>query len=322
MLPRVSIGRHCCAASVNLENHRRLVGDELIDEIRSLAGDLKGVRICHVNATAFGGGVAELLSRHLPLLQALGLSVEWRLIHGEPEFFTVTKAFHNALQGAEYEPDERARALYLEMNGKAAELLETAYDIFVVHDPQPAALRHFAGPRDARWIWLPHRQLGAQSEGARLPRPLHRRVRRAGLHHAGVPPAPPGDPARGLHPPRHRSAGDQEHGPLARPLQTGIADAGIDLTRPLLAQVSRFDPWKDPLGVVDAYRIVKRQIPELQLVMVASMASDDPEGWSYFERTARRAGEDFDVHLLSNLNGVGNLEVGAFQRASAVVVQK
>jgi hypothetical protein len=156
MLREVSIARHCCGMSANIETYRLLVGDELIDEVLSLADDLKGVRICHVNSTAFGGGVAELLARHLPLLQALGLSVDWRLIRGEPEFFTVTKAMHNGLQGADYELDERARALYRDVNERAAGLLETAYDVFVVHDPQPAALRHFAGSRDARWIWRCH----------------------------------------------------------------------------------------------------------------------------------------------------------------------
>jgi trehalose synthase len=96
----------------------------------------------------------------------------------------------------------------------------------------------------------------------------------------------------------------------------------IDPHRPLLAQVSRFDPWKDPLGVIDAYRLVKREIPQVQLVLVASMAHDDPEGWSYYERTARRAGEDMDIRILTNLTGVGNVEVNAIQTAARVVVQK
>ena len=90
----------------------------------------------------------------------------------------------------------------------------------------------------------------------------------------------------------------------------------------MITQISRFDPWKDPLGVIDVYRAVKREFPDLQLVMIASMASDDPEGWDWYERTVRRAGEDFDIHILSNLNGVGNVEVNAFQRAARVVIQK
>jgi trehalose synthase len=96
----------------------------------------------------------------------------------------------------------------------------------------------------------------------------------------------------------------------------------VDLNRPIITQVSRFDPWKDPLGVIDMYRIVKEEIKDVQLVLIASMANDDPEGWEYYEKTARHAGEDYDIHLLSNLNGVGNLEVNAFQRASDVIIQK
>ena len=323
MLPRVSIGRHCCAASVNLENHRRLVGDELIDEIRSLAGDLKGVRICHVNATAFGGGVAELLSRHLPLLQALGLSVDWRLIHGEPEFFTVTKAFHNALQGAEHEPDERERALYLEVNQKAAELLETAYDVFVVHDPQPAALRHFAGPRDARWIWRCHIDSSAPSLKVRdflapfiaeynalvftMPEFLlpHLEIPRV----AFIPPAI--DPLA------------TKNMDLSLDLcKRAIADAGIDLTRPLLTQVSRFDPWKDPLGVIRAYRLVKEEVPGVQLALIGAMAGDDPEGWALLEQVEEEAAHDPDLFVFTNLAGVGSMEVNVFQRGADVVIQK
>ena len=96
----------------------------------------------------------------------------------------------------------------------------------------------------------------------------------------------------------------------------------VDPERPIICQVSRFDPWKDPLGVIDVYRLVKEREPRLQLLMIASMATDDPEGWSYFERTVRRAGEDFDIHILSNIHGVGHMEVNAFQRASEVIVQK
>jgi trehalose synthase len=97
---------------------------------------------------------------------------------------------------------------------------------------------------------------------------------------------------------------------------------GVDPNRPFISQISRFDPWKDPLGVIDVYRALKQDMPDLQLVLVASMASDDPEGWAWYERTVRRAGEDYDIHILSNLNGVGNVEVNAFQALARVVIQK
>ena len=151
MLPRVAIGRHSASMRANVDRYRPLVGDGLMDEVSQLARELSGVRICHVNSTAYGGGVAELLSRYLPLIQGLGISAEWRLIHGALEFFAVTKAFHNALQGAHYDLPKSAQTLYLGVNEESAELLDANYDVIVVHDPQPAAIRHFAGRRNAKW---------------------------------------------------------------------------------------------------------------------------------------------------------------------------
>jgi trehalose synthase len=153
MLPKVAIGRPNPSLQTNIETYRILVGDEMIDELLALARELRKVRICHINSTAHGGGVAELLSRYLPLLQGLGISAEWRLIHGDPSFFKVTKAFHNALQGGHYDLNEPEQDTYLKINQQSAGLLDTNYDIVVVHDPQPAAVRHFAGARGAKWIW-------------------------------------------------------------------------------------------------------------------------------------------------------------------------
>ena len=121
----------------------------------------------------------------------------------------------------------------------------------------------------------------------------------------------------------HRPAQPEERRPLPETVRREIlTQYGVDPDRPMICQISRFDPWKDPLGVIDVYRIVKQEFPDLQLVLVGSMASDDPEGWDWYERTVRRAGEDYDIHILSNLNGVGNVEVNAFQRAAEVVIQK
>jgi trehalose synthase len=167
MLPRVAIGRPNAAVTADVEQYRLLVGDELMDEVAALAKELKSARICHINSTAYGGGVAELLSRYLPLMQGVGVSAEWRLIHGEPEFFTVTKAFHNALQGANYDLEEPERNTYLGVNEQSAKLLESKYDVIIVHDPQPAAIRHFAGPRGAKWICRCHIDSSAPDEGVR-----------------------------------------------------------------------------------------------------------------------------------------------------------
>ena len=156
MLPKISVSRRCAAILSNIENYRMLMSDELSEELTTLAHELRDVRICHLNSTAFGGGVAELLSRYLPMLQALGVSADWRLIHGQTEFFTVTKAFHNALQGGHYALGDQEQRLYLDVNKQSAEALDNGYDVYIVHDPQPAAIRHFAGSRNAKWIWRCH----------------------------------------------------------------------------------------------------------------------------------------------------------------------
>jgi len=156
MLPEVLLGRHCCAPSTNPDNDRPLVGDTLIDEINALAKDLAGVSVCQINATAAGGGVAELLGRQIPILRALGVDAEWRLIHGNPDFFALTKSFHNALQGAEMDLTEAVKRTYQARNRSCAAMIEKSYDVYIVHDPQPAALRYFARDRDARWIWRCH----------------------------------------------------------------------------------------------------------------------------------------------------------------------
>jgi trehalose synthase len=156
-LPRVAVGRHLSSESVNLENYRSWVGEALIDEIRELSSDLQGLRICNVNATAAGGGVAELLSRIIPVHLALGIAADWRLIYGDKNFFTITKSFHNALQGGELKLTAKTKQTYLGRNQNSAEMLPENYDLFIVHDPQPAALRHFKrNRRGCKWIWRCH----------------------------------------------------------------------------------------------------------------------------------------------------------------------
>lgn len=156
MLPKVGIGRHCCAESTDVDNYRALVGDELIDEIRTLASEVKGLRVCQINATAGGGGVAELLERQIPIYRALGVDADWRLIYGDKDFFNVTKTFHNALQGAEVDLTASVKEEYLEHNRISAKALERDYDLYIVHDPQPAAMKSLAEQDGTKWIWRCH----------------------------------------------------------------------------------------------------------------------------------------------------------------------
>jgi len=311
----------------HIEDYRPIIGDQRVEELRHLAGPLRDARVLHMNATAFGGGVAEILGTMVPLLNDLGLNADWQVIRGADEFFQVTKAIHNSLQGMFIPWTPEMRDIWLRYNQLNAELLDEGYDFVVIHDPQPAGLLYFVKERLGRvtgsWTWRCHIDLTeAQLEvwdflrpfvepydSAIFTMPQYVKEDLKGPEICIIPPA--------IDPLSTKNVEISEE--TVREVSRRY---GVDPDRPIILQVSRFDPWKDPLGVIDTYRLVKAQVPELQLVMIASMASDDPEGWSYYERTARRAGEDFDIHLLSNLNGVGNLEVNAFQRAADVVLQK
>lgn len=323
MLPRVALGHHCCAPSTKLDNYRPLVGDELIDEVQQLAKALAGVRICNINATAAGGGVAELLSREIPVLQALGVNAEWRLIHGDRAFFEVTKGFHNALQGGRLDLTDAVKQTYLDHDRVCAEMIEQSYDVFLIHDPQPAALKHFARANKARWIWRCH--IDSSEPNPDVWGFLQPYVEeydavvftmqqfcppdlRAG-HTVFIPPAIDPLSAKNMELPDE----------ICR---RALADSGVDLRRPLLLQVSRFDPWKDPLGVIRAYRLVKARQPKVQLALVGAMAGDDPEAWHILETINKQAAKDEDIYVFTNLNGIGNMEVNAFQRGADVIIQK
>jgi trehalose synthase len=307
-------------------SYERIIGEAAATEIRELAAGLRGARVLHLNATAFGGGVAELLGTLVPLMKDLGLSTEWQVIHGTDEFFTATKTMHNALQGAPLWNRAHGDIWQRYQKLNAAEF-DQDYDFVVMHDPQPAGIPHFlraAGrPLRANLTWRCHIDLtDAQPKAWDFLSPFlddfqtliftHDDYVKPELRGRDVVVAPPAiDPLA------------PKNGRLARETVDEIMRRyGVDPDRPVICQVSRFDPWKDPLGVIDVYRRVKQQEPRLQLLMIASMANDDPEGWAYFERTVRRAGEDFDIHILSNIHGVGHMEVNAFQRASEVVIQK
>jgi len=309
--------------SCQFENYRLIVGDELMDEINSLAEELKGLRVCMISSTAYGGGVAELLPRVIPALETLGIHSDWRLIHGPSEFFNVTKSFHNALQGQVHTLTEAEQSLYLQVNEQSAKLLESNYDVIIVHDPQPAALRHFAGARGAKWVWRCHiDSSNPNEEVSQFLRPY------LNIYDAMVFTMPEFQ-LPGLHP-KHVVFIPPAIDPLATknmelPLDVckrAMSDSGIDPTRPVLLQVSRFDPWKDPLGVVKAYKIVKEEFPDVQLVFIGAMAGDDPEGWVLMDHVEEESSKDPDISIFTNLGGVGNAEVNMFQRGCDVVIQK
>ncbi len=309
-------------AQKNLSDYASIVGRSLIDEIRLLAERLAGRRILHMSATAFGGGVSEILYALVPLMVDVGLDCEWHVIYGREEFFNATKLMHNALQGNPVDLDGQQWNVWTDYNEINARELSDGWDLCVVHDPQPAAVCQLAHDKAKHWIWRCHIDLSTPNPDtlARLS-PYIDCYPDAVFHMPGYVPAeiasrphviPPAiDPLA----PKNMAFSPDDAVYICEQF-------GIDVDRPLLCQVSRFDPWKDPLGVIDAYRLVKQEVPEVQLALVGSMATDDPEGWDYFNATVAHADGDPDIHILNNLNNVGAIEVNAFQSHCDVVIQK
>jgi trehalose synthase len=306
-----------------LHDYRAIIGDDAVEEILELADSVKGARVIHINATAFGGGVAEILATMVPLMNDVGLKADWQVIRGAAEFYNVTKAMHNSLQGAPIEWTSEMFDTWIRYNQLNADLWDEGYDFVVIHDPQPAGMLRFVEQKEGRrppghWIWRCHIDLTEAQPGVwdflrHYVEPYDasiwtmRNYAKDGAPNVHVI-APAIDPLS----PKNMELSEESLRPI-------IAGSGIDPDRPFICQLARFDPWKDPLGVIDAYRIVKEEVPDLQLVLIGSMASDDPEGMSYYERAVRRAGEDYDIHFLVNL---GNVEANSFQRSARVMLQK
>jgi trehalose synthase len=312
----------------SLADYRSIVRRELYDEVVSLGERLRGKRVLHVSATSFGGGVAEILYTLVPLMRDVGLDAEWDIMFGSEPFFNVTKSFHNALQGAEYELTVEDRAIFEEYNRISAEAMQKAgeeWDIVLVHDPQPALLKHFSGglSPETNWIWRCHPDLSTPNREV-----LDYLVPHIADYDAQIytmqeyTPPDVHLPGLTLIPPAIDPLSPKNMALSADDSRYIVNQFGVDADRPFMVQVSRFDPWKDPLGVIDAYRLVKEQVPEVQLVLIGSMAHDDPEGWDYWYKTVNYADGDRDIFLFSNLTNVGAIEVNAFQSIADVVIQK
>lgn len=317
-----------------LDDHVPHAGEAAVAKVRRLAQKVLGARVLHVSSTPYGGGVAELLHTIVPLMRDAGLDAEWFVMDGAPgEFFEVTKKIHNTLQGMEDDLTLREWDLYSDVNRSLAPVFpEGPWDFVVIHDPQPllagtltrglAAAGGGGWAERAGWFWRCHIDLSTPlaSTWERL-RPLvnqydgaivtSREYARDGITIPIVEITPSIDPTSPKNLPLDRER--------AKAILSGF---GVDPDRPLLVQVSRFDPWKDPFGVIDAYRIVKSGQPDVQLALVGSIALDDPEGARLLDDLKQAAGSDPDAHVLSNQDGVHAAEVAAFQQEADVVIQK
>ncbi len=298
-------------------------GHDAVDQLRQLAGLLNGLKVVHVNSTRQGGGVAEILEWMVPLMQELGLNASWEVIEGTDDFFTTTKSFHNALQGKSLRIPDRLLRAYEEVNTNNAErlrpILEEA-DVVFVHDPQPAPLLGLCPGRRGKWIWRCHIDLSHPY------RPVWRYLRRfvtgfdasifsldafvQALPHPVFLIPPSIDPL------------SEKNVPLPPEEVRGVLqEFNIDPDRPTIIQVSRFDRFKDPLGVIQAYLLAQQFSPNLQLVLAGGGAVDDPEGVVVLEEVREAARGNPDIHVLSS-GHYGDRTINALQTGADIVLQK
>lgn len=306
-----------------LQAYAAVTGEDVIDHLRQLTGALRGMKVVHVNSTRVGGGVAEILYKLVPLMNELGVETRWEIITGGADFFACTKGMHNALQGNPVNIPERLLKVYEETNAHTAEelrpVLEDA-DVVFIHDPQPAAILKYIPNRTGKWVWRCH------IDASRPYRPVWRFLRNflygydASIFSiaAFVQPLP--------HPqyliPPSIDPLSEKNIDLDSAEVGGVFDRfGLDRDKLMLLQVSRFDRFKDPLGVIEAYRIAKRFMPRMQLVMAGGTATDDPEGELVLSDVRTAAEDDPDIHILL-LPADAHRTINALQRAAAIVLQK
>ncbi|AFK22905.1 glycosyltransferase [Pyrococcus sp. ST04] len=306
-----------------LEDYREIIGEQSYLRILEKAENLKDKEVVHINSTSFGGGVAEILHNLVPLMNSIGVNTKWFVIEGSQEFFNVTKTIHNALQGnMELKFTEDMKEIYLktnEENAKDRDLEE--FDFIIVHDPQPLPLIRFYR-KTKPWIWRCHIDVSEPNpEFWNYLYPIVEMYDKYIFHlEEYIRPELTRDKAVVMPPsidPLSEKNRELSYSEVIRILEK----FDVDPERPIITQVSRFDPWKGIFDVIQVYRKVKERIPEVQLLLVSVMAHDDPEAWTYFEKVLRKIGEDYDIKVLTNLIGVHAREVNAFQRASDIILQ-
>jgi len=299
---------------VDLDDYAPLIGDDAVERILHKAHRLRDLRVLNVSSTFYGGGVAELLGSTTLLMQNLGIKSDWRLIQGTPDFFNVTKKLHNALQGADINLTELKKEVYEEVIVQNALRMDMEYDFVVVHDPQPLPLiQHYR--HDCPWVWRCHVDLSAPNpEVWEYLKPMIEEYDAVvvSLPEYAQPLSPPQVfimPA--INPFSIKNADMRKSDILDRLQHYGIPD---DL--PIVAQVSRFDRWKDPEGVIEAFERVQRDV-KATLVLLGNVATDDPEGQEVFESLLHHKSER--IHILTVEDSA---LVNALQRHAAVIVQK
>lgn len=304
-----------------LEDYRGIVSDEVIADLHKRASRLLGKRVVHVNSTAYGGGVAEILYSLVPLMNDAGLQAGWRVLVGDADFFSITKAFHNGIQGAHIELTEEMKAHYLKTNERFSQYTHIrGHDAVIIHDPQPLPIIRFYNKWQP-WIWRCHIDLS--NPDPTLWDFLKNFILRYDLvvvsHESYRRPDLPIE-QRIVHPaidPLAQKNIDLDEDAIAEAMHR----FSIPTDKPIVTQVSRFDRWKDPVGVVEVYKRVREQV-DCRLVLAGNMATDDPEGADVLQETRQAAGDLIDSGEVILVLGAKDTEINALQRASSVVMQK
>lgn len=304
--------------TIRLEDYRKVTPPGSVDLLYHMSEKVKGKSLLNINSTRSGGGVAEILNRLVPMLNELEIKVGWEIMQGSEGFFKVTKAFHNALQGRDPGISDRMYQLYIEENRENAKRLTFDADMILVHDPQPAALIDY-GDRAGKWVWRCH--IDISQPARRVWRFLKNYVLKYDAAIFSLPtfaqklPIP-----KFLIYPSIDPLSDKNRELSRREVNKILDRLDIPRDKPILLQVSRFDRFKDPVGVIQAYRIVKKH-NDCRLILVGGSAADDPEGDVVLQEVREAAGQDPDIHVLL-LPPDSNIEVNALQRAATVVLQK
>jgi trehalose synthase len=306
-----------------LDRYAEHAGQDAIEQLRQLAELLKDLKVVHVNSTRRGGGVAEILEKLVPLMQELGLDTSWEVIEGNKEFFACTKAFHNGLQGKTVHIPDALLRVYEQVNLDNAERLRPALeaaDVVFIHDPQPAPLLKYCGSCGAKWIWRCHIDVSHPC------RPVWKYLREfiypydASIFSLDAF-AQPMPHTVYLIPPSIDPLSEKNLPLSVKKVLEVKEEFGIDPGRPMILQVSRFDRFKDPLGVIEAYQLAKRFVPSLQLVLAGGGAVDDPEGHTVLSEVRDAAAGDPDIHVLSS-GHYTDRTINALQTGADIVLQK
>lgn len=303
-----------------ITEYEPIVGSSIIEELQLLAGKLRGKVIQNINSTSVGGGVAEILHRMIPLLQELGIDARWDVIKGGEEFFQVTKKFHNALHGKQEEITPQMFEVYMKTSQQNVEEIKVYGDILFIHDPQPAAMvnKRSVVPEN-KWIWRCHIDISTPNRKVWdfLSQFVHK-------YDAAVFSAPGFSQAMPIRqfliPPSIDPLSDKNIELPQETIDAVLEKYHIPKDKPIITQISRFDSLKDPIGVIETYRLVKKRI-DCQLILAGGTATDDPESYRVLGETKEEAAGDPDIHILSIPPG-SDIEINALQRASTVILQK